>query len=179
MPLNMILGIIASSEGGGTLLDINPGLIFWTVITFIILLIILKKVAWKPILTALDQREKSIKESLEKAEMAKKEAERILQENKANLAKASEESGKIIEQGRAYAEKLKSQILQEGKEQSRKMIEEAKEEIERQNQAAFEELRKQVADIAIKAAEKIINETLDQEKQRKIVEKYLNEIKRN
>ena len=76
----------------------------WTVVTFIVLLLILKKVAWKPILAALDKRENDIKESLEQAEKAKEEAKQILEENQANLAKAEEESKKIIEQSRAYAE---------------------------------------------------------------------------
>src|SRR4030043_1837074 len=94
---------LSSEGGGGSLVDINPGLIFWTVITFLLLMLILKKIAWKPILAALDQRENAIKESLEKAEKAKDEAQRILYENQANLAKAEEESKKIIEQGRIYA----------------------------------------------------------------------------
>ena len=101
------LGVLAlSSEGNGTLLDVNPGLIIWTLVTFVALLLILKKVAWKPILTALDQRENAIKESLEKAEKAKDEAQKILNENQASLAKAEDESRKIIEQSRLYARNI-------------------------------------------------------------------------
>ncbi len=92
----MIINILAfAPEGGGSLIDVNPGLIIWTVITFVILLFVLKKVAWKPILTALDQREASIRESIERAEQAKDEAQKILDENNANLAKAEDESKKI------------------------------------------------------------------------------------
>ena len=76
MSAKFILGLIAlSGEGNGGLLDVNPGLIFWTVVTFIILLFVLSKLAWKPILKSLSDRETLIKESLEKAETAKQEAE--------------------------------------------------------------------------------------------------------
>ncbi len=180
--LNAILLAVfafSSEGGGGSLIDVNPGLIFWTVVTFLILLVILKKVAWKPILTALDQREAAIKEALEKADKANEEARKILEDNKANLLKAEEESKKVIAQSREYAEKLKNQILQEGKQQAKKMIDDAAEEIERKNKAAFDELKNKVVDIAILAAEKLIKENLNNETQRKIVNNYINEISKN
>lgn len=168
-----------SEGGGGSLIDVNPGLIFWTVITFVLLLFLLKKVAWKPILTALDQREASIRESIERAEKAKAEAQRILDENKLNLSKVKEESRKLIEQSREYAEKMKNQMLMEGKEQSKKIIEDAAAEIERRKDAAFDELKNQVAEIAIQAAEKLLNEKLDPQTHKKITDKYINELIKN
>src|SRR5690606_35023209 len=136
--LNACLAVIAiAPEGGGSLVDVNPGLIFWTVITFVILLIILKKVAWKPILSALNQREDAIKESLEKAEKAKEEAQKILQENQASLLKAEDESKKIIEQSRQFAEKIKDQMLRESKEQAQKIIEDASIQIDQKKEAPF------------------------------------------
>jgi F-type H+-transporting ATPase subunit b len=169
-----------SSEGGsGSLVDINPGLIFWTVITFILLLLILKKFAWKPILAALDQREAAIKESIEKAEKAKDEAQRILYENQASLAKAEEESKKIVDQGRIYAEKLKNQVIKEGKDQAQRILNEASAEIERKKEAAFGELKSQIADLVIQTTEKVLGETLDKNVQKKIADKYINEITKN
>lgn len=176
----MIINILAfAPEGGGSLIDVNPGLIIWTVITFVILLFVLKKVAWKPILTALDQREASIRESIERAEQAKAEAQKILDENNSNLAKAEDESRKLIEQGREYAEKMKNQILQEGKEQSKKIIDDAAAEIDRRKEAAFNELKNQIADIALLVAEKLLNEKLDPQTYKKITDKYINEITKN
>lgn len=168
-----------ASEGGGSLIDVNPGVAFWTTVTFLILLFILKKVAWKPILTALEQRENAIRESLEKAEKAKEDAQKVLDQNQANLSKAEEESKQIINQSRAYAEKLKDQIVQESKEQAKKMLEEAAAEIDRKKDAAFDELKDQVVDIAIKAAEKILRENLNKETQKKIVDQYIGEITKN
>ncbi|MDR3611840.1 MAG: F0F1 ATP synthase subunit B [Ignavibacteriaceae bacterium] len=176
----MIYGILAvEPEAGGSLLDINPGLIIWTAITFIALIFILKKVAWKPILEALDQREGAIRESLEKAEKAKEEAQKVLELNQANLDKAEEESRKIIEQSRSYAEKLKEQMLIDTKQQSKRILEDATAEIERKKDEAFSDLKNQVAEIAINAAEKILNENLNKETQKKIVDKYIGEIGKN
>jgi F-type H+-transporting ATPase subunit b len=176
----LIYGILAvEPESGGSLLDINPGLIFWTVITFIGLIFILKKVAWKPILDALDQREGAIRESLEKAEKAKEEAQKILEQNQANLNKAEEESRKIIEQSRSFAEKLKEQMLTDTKQQSKKLLEEASAEIERKKDEAFDNLKTHIAEIAIDAAERILKENLNKETQKKIVDKYIGEITKN
>lgn len=178
MLTGFVLSVLALEEHG-SLISVNPGLIFWTVVTFIVLLIVLKKVAWKPILAALDQREAAIKESLEKAEKAKEEAQKVLDENKSNIAKAEEESKKIIDQSRTYAEKLKDQIIRESKEQAKKIVEDASQEIDRKKEAAFNDLKNQVAEIAIIAAEKILKETLNKESNKKIVDKYISEISRN
>ena len=176
------LAFLVFNEGGessGGLLDVNPGLIFWVTLTFILLLFLLKKMAWGPILNSLNERENFIKDSIDKAEQARIEAEKLLEENKANLAKAEEEAQKIIEQGREYSEKLKSQLLEESKSEARKMISEAKAEIERKNQEAFKNLKDQVADIAIDAAERIIRTTLDKEKQTELINEYLEDLNKN
>ncbi len=172
-----VLAVIA--ESGNSLIEVNPGVIIWTVVTFIALLLVLKKFAWKPILSVLDQRETAIKESLEKAQTAKEEAQKVLIQNQVNLAKAEEESKQIINQSRAYAEKLKEQIIQDSKKEAKKIIEEAGAEIDRKKEAAFDELKSQVAEIAVQAAEKIIRENLDKDAQKKLVNKYISEIIKN
>ena len=166
-----------TAQGGP--LDVNPGLILWTVVTFLFLLFILAKVAWKPILKSLGDRENFIRESLDKAETARKDAEKMLSDNKASIMKAEEEAQKIIEQSREMAEKLKSQILEESKTHAKKMITDAALEIERKNAEAFSKLKEQVADIAVNAAEKIIKETLDKEKQINLVSKYIDDLSKN
>ncbi len=180
MLFGLYLSVIAlASEGGGSLIDVNPGVVFWTFVTFVVLLFILKKFAWKPILTALDQRETAIRESLEKAERAKEEAKKILDQNQANLVKVEEESKQIINQSRVYADKLKDQIIQDGRDQARKLIDEASAEIDRKKDAAFDELKNQIAEIAVTAAEKILRENLDKEIQKRIINKYIGEITKN
>ena len=174
-----ILIAVLASESGGSLIDVNPGLIFWTWVTFIALMIVLYKFAWKPILNALKQRENAIKDSLEQAEKAKEESKQILSENQNSLAKAEDEARKIIEQSKHYAEGLKEQILKDSKEQAKKLIEEASAEIDRKKDAAFSELKNQVAEISVKAAEKILRENLDAQKNKQIVDKYISDISKN
>ena len=174
------LAFLAFSGGPqGGLLDVNPGLIFWVVVTFLFLLLLLKKIAWKPILSSLNEREEFIRNSLAQAEKAQLEAEKLLDENKANLAKADEEAQKVIAEGREYAEKIKSQMLEESKNEAAKMIKEATAEIERKNQEAFNNLKDQVAEIAVEAAEKIIRTNLDKEKQKDIIDNYLKDLNKN
>jgi len=179
MLANLIFAVLAAEGGGGGLLDVNPGLIFWTVITFLILLLILKKLAWKPILTALDQRENSIKEALEKADKARLEAQKALEENKASIVRAEEEAKKIIDQSRLFADKLKEQIMQDSKVKAQKIIEDASAEIERKKDSAFNELKSQIVDIAVQAAEKILKENLDKDAQKKIIDKHIADIRKN
>ncbi len=170
------------SEGGeakGGLLDVNPGLIFWTFVTFVLLLFILKKLAWKPILTALSERENLIKDSLDKAEKARIDFEKLTEENKVRMAKAEEEAQKIISQGREYAEKIKAQMMEESSSQAKKLIADAQAAIERKHQDDFNRLKAEIAEIAVNSAEKIIRENLDKEKQLKIVDKYIQDITKN
>lgn len=179
LPLAFLALVQQHEESKGGLLDVNPGLIFWTAVTFIILLLILKKVAWKPILTALDERENYIKNSLAKSEQARDEAEKLLKENKANLDRAESEAQKIVAQGREFAEKLKNQIISESKNEAKKIIDEASAEIKRKNDEAMENLKGQIAQIAVEAAEKILKENLDRNKQIDIANKYIDELPKN
>jgi F-type H+-transporting ATPase subunit b len=157
----------------------NPGLIVWTAITFFILLLLLKKFAWKPLLNALHSREEKIIASLERAENAKDEAERLLEENKRNLQRAEEQAQQVIREARSAAEKLKNEILEKANANSRRMTERANDEIRREKEAALKELRGEVVDLAIQAASKILGEELDERHHRKVIEDFLGELPKN
>jgi F-type H+-transporting ATPase subunit b len=161
------------------MLDPNPGLLIWTIITFVTLVFVLRMFAWKPLLEALKKREEHVRSSIERAEFAKQEAERILEENRKQLANAEAEAHRILNEGRALGDKLKSEIVDQANQQSRRMVEQAKQEIERDKEAALSQLRNEVANLAIKAAEKILDETLDENRQRKLVDAYLKELPKN
>ncbi len=169
-------GIIVLSGG---LLDPNPGLIFWTTVTFLIVLFILKKFTWTPMLSALEEREKGIQASIDRAHKAKEEAEDVLRKNSELLAKADSEAEKIIREGKEYGDKLRAEITEKAHAESSRMIASAKEEIEQEKRRALTELRAEVADLAVKGAEKIIMANLDAEKQKKIVESMIQDLSQN
>jgi len=161
------------------MLEINPGLILWTLIIFVALVLILKKVAWKPILDALHKREHDIHDAITNAEKAHKEAEKLLAEHRAQLARINEESSKLLKEARDTAEQSKNMILQQANVSARQMIEQAKNEIERDKEAALLSLRKEVASLAIQAAGKILDESLDEEKHRKLVDNFITTLPKN
>jgi F-type H+-transporting ATPase subunit b len=161
------------------MLNPNPGLIIWTIVTFVFLLIVLGKFAWKPLLESLRKREESLRNSMERAEQAKQDAERLLTEHKKQLARAEQEGQRILNENRQLAEKLKEEIIDKANQQSRKMVEQAKEEIDRNKEAALTQLRGEVASLAVQAAGKILDETLDESKHRKLVDNYLNGLPKN
>jgi F-type H+-transporting ATPase subunit b len=161
------------------MLDPNPGLIIWTIVTFVLLLAVLRKFAWRPLLDALTKREEGVRGALERAEHAREEAERLLEEHRKQVARSEAEAHRILAEGRALGEKLKNDIIEQANAQSRKLTEQAKQEIERDKDAALAALRGEVASLAIKAAEKILDETLDEKRHRAIVDSFMNNLPKN
>ncbi|HLX13112.1 MAG TPA: F0F1 ATP synthase subunit B [Bacteroidota bacterium] len=161
------------------MLDINPGLIVWTIFTFLVLLFILRKFAWKPIVGALNDREARIHDALKSAETAREEAQRLIAQNRDMMAKAEEESRKLFNESRALGEKLKDEIVDKANQQARKMVDSAKEEISRDKDAALNQLRNEVASMAVEAAGKILNESLDPARHRKLIDDVLNKMPKN
>jgi F-type H+-transporting ATPase subunit b len=158
------------------MLELNPGLILWTIITFVVVLVILRVAAWKPLVGALTAREEGIKASLQQAEQARRDAHELLEENKRQLAKAEENAQQMIRQGRELGDRLKSEIIDKANTSAQHMIAQAREEIGREKEAALTALRAEVADLAIAAAGKLIDANLDTPKQHKLVESAINEI---
>lgn len=154
-------------------LDIQTGPILWTILNFLILLLLLGKVAWKPIMKALEARETTINDALNRAELAKSEAERILAENQNSLRKAEEDSQRVLRESREYAERMQAEAMQKAQDESRRLLEQASKEIERNKQQALNELRTEVATLAVGAAEKILNESLDADRHKRLVDNYL------
>jgi F-type H+-transporting ATPase subunit b len=154
------------------------GLVFWTTLCFAILLFILGKYAWKPILAAVAERENSIEDALRKAEAAKDEMSRLTNENEALLKQARVERDQILQEAR----KVKDQIISEAKEaahtEGNRMIEMARLEINNQKAIAMADVKNQVASLSLEIAEKILNKQFeDQKKQDELVSQLLKEVK--
>jgi len=176
---SILLFVEQEKSPSDTLLSVEPGLIIWTIIIFLLLLYILKKTAWKPLLKSLSNREQLIKDSVEKAETLRQEAERMLEENKKVLSKADEESRRIITEGKELAEKLRSELISKTNEDTNRMVQRAKEDIEREKLGALNELKSEIASLAVQAAGKIIDENLDEKKQKKIINNLADQITKN
>jgi F-type H+-transporting ATPase subunit b len=168
-----------TGEKKDTLLSVEPGLMIWTILIFIILLLLLKKFAWGPLLKSLKDREQGIKDSIDKAEYLKQEAEKILEENKKMLARADEESRKVLNETKELAEKMRHDLMLKTNEDAAKMIAQAKSEIDREKVAALNTLKDEIANLAVGAASKIIDENLDAGKQKKIIDSFVDKIPRN
>jgi F-type H+-transporting ATPase subunit b len=159
--------------------EINPGLIIWTWVTFICLVTVLGKFAWKPLLTMLKEREDKIRSALEEADRARAETAEMLKQNEKNLVRAEEEYQKMVREGKAFAEKLKEEIVAKAKQQAQHELKLATEEIQRNIEAAKLNLRAEVADLAIKATEKILEETLDEKRQKQLIDSVMNKLPKN
>ncbi|MDB5006460.1 MAG: synthase subunit [Mucilaginibacter sp.] len=154
------------------------GLIFWTSLSFLILLFILGKYAWKPILAAVNEREQSIETALSRAEAVKEEMSRLTSENEALLKQARAERDAILSE----ATKVKNQIISEAKDAAQKegtrQIELARVEINNQKAIAMADVKNQVATLSIDIAEKILRKQFeDQKKQDDLVKELLKEVK--
>jgi F-type H+-transporting ATPase subunit b len=154
----------------------EPGLIIWTFVSFFILLILLKKVAFPPILKGMKKREETIKQQLEEAQKTKREAEDLLEGYKRQLAEARSEAQKIINEGKSLGENMRKEIVQKAQAESNQIVKRAQEEIELQKQKAILELQEKIADLSIMAATKIINKSLNTEDNRRLVEEYVSKV---
>ena len=150
------------------------GLMFWTVVIFILLLVILKKFAWKPILKAVDDRNNSITEALSSAEKAKAEMEQLSANNEKILQEARIERDSIIKEARAIKENTISEAKNKASTEAEKIILSAKEQISNEKMKAMTELKNEIADISIQMAEKILKSELkDVKRQKKLIEEIL------
>jgi len=161
------------------MLQVNPGLVLWTIVSFIILVAVLGKYAWKPIIKALGEREDKIRTALEQADRARSEAGELLKKNEENMARAEQEYQKMIRESREMAEKVKEEIIGKARVQANQELQRASEEIQRSVDSARQQLRAEVADLAVKAAEKILDESLDAQKQKKMVNTFLDQLPKN
>ena len=156
------------------------GLFFWQTFLFLVLLFLLRKYAWKPILNSVINREESIREGLESAEKAKEQMRQLKEDNKVLLAEARMEREQIVKEAREAKDKMISEAKDKAKEEGAKMIEAAKAAIQAERNAAVNELKSQVAKLSIEIAEKIIkSEISSNAKQQEIISAAMQNAKLN
>lgn len=160
--------------------DFSIGLFFWMAVILVVLIILLAKFAWKPIMTSITAREQGIKDALASAEAARKEMHNLQADNQRILQEARAERDAMIKEAREIKEKMVADAKAEAQAEGAKMIEQAKATINAEKNAAMAELKSQVSGLSLEIAEKILkNELSNREAQTSLVEKMLGEVKLN
>lgn len=162
--------------GGGGLLSFNTGFGIWVLISTVVFLIAMQKYLVPPIMKALDERENRIKDSLESAEKAIAKAEQISKDNEKALKEAEIQAQKIRKEAIEDAELLRSEKIENSRKEAEKIIQDARAAIEQEKKNAMVELRKEVSSLAIEAASMIIEAELDEKKNKKLVESFMNDL---
>ena len=158
------------------MVEVHGGLLFWSVITFLLLLVVLKKVAWGPIISALESREDEIKSALNAAEKAREEAEKVSSDYEESMKEAQIKAQKIISDSKAAAEKVKADIEKAAEEKAESMLANDKEHINAEKENAIKDIRDIAIDLSIDIASKVIEKNIDSEENRRLVEEAMNNI---
>ena len=159
------------------LLKVEPGLLLWTIITFIVLLLILWKAAWKPLVEALDARAEKVRGDIENADRSRQEAEKLLAQHKLMMDNARNEAAKFIADSRAEAEKMKNEIVEKAGSDAKDVSERARKEINLAKDKALADIKAEIVTLSTEIAAKIINKNLNPNDQKSLVEETLNKVR--
>jgi len=158
------------------LVQVDPGLFIWTILTFLVLVAILTKFAWRPLLQALETRQQAIKKSLDDADRAKQELGRLQQESTKIIDQARVEAESILAKTRSDAERLREELRAKAKEEADTVIRNAQQQIQLQTRQALQEIRHEVADIAVTIASKLLERNLVNEDNNRLINETLRQI---
>jgi F-type H+-transporting ATPase subunit b len=168
--------LVAAEEGEAGLFSINLGLTVWTIVLFLMLLGILAKYAWGPILGALEARESGIQSALDRAANERVEAEKLLADHRAQLAEARREAQEIVADARAAGEQVRKDIEEKARTEAQGIIESARRDIVRERDEALDAIRRESVDLALAAAGKLIRERLDSDGDRALIQGFLGDL---
>ena len=163
----------------GGITDLNPGLTLWTAITFLVLLVVLSRFAWGPIVKMLNDRERTIRDAIESAKKERAEAERLLGEQKHALAQAQREAAELAKRNQQEVEKLRLELTDRARKEADELVATARVQIAEEIAKAKGELKAQVVDLAIDAAARLVKANLDDKAQRALVEEYIAQLPAN
>ena len=184
IPGSLLLALVAApapllaQDAGGGLFALDPGLSVWTIVVFALVLFVLGKFAWGPILGQVEDRESSIRRSIDEAREMHQEAEKLLEEHRKQLADARRQAQEIVSEGREVGERLRREIESKAREEADAILERARAEIGRERDRAMETIRTESVDLALAAAGRILGEKLDAEADRALIQRYLEEMDR-
>jgi F-type H+-transporting ATPase subunit b len=156
--------------------DVKPGLIIWTWITFIIVLFILRKFAWGPLLSAVDSREKSITNAIESAKRERAEAEKLLAEQKTAIAAARQEAADAVRKTQADMERFREELMSKARTEADSLKADAQRAINEERIKAVAELKAESVKLSIAIAEKLLNERLDDAKHQQLAQQFVQDL---
>lgn len=183
MPTTLLLALrfvqehaaAAQEHGGGPAspFEVNFGLVFWTWLVFISLFLVLRKLAWPKLVQTVEEREKRIAKQLADAEAANLAAQKLLEEHKATLSQSRAEAQELITKAKTMAQKERDLLVAKAHEEQEQMLERARREIQAERDKAVAVLRREAVDLAIAAAQRLVESNLDSDANRRIVADYL------
>jgi F-type H+-transporting ATPase subunit b len=160
----------------GSLTDVRPGLIIWTLVTFVIVAFVLRQVAWTPLLKAVDEREKQITGAIDSAKRERAEAEKLLGEQKSAIAQARQESAELLRKSQAEMERFREEVMGKARKEAEDLKTEARKMIEDERAKAAASLKNEAVGIALQVAEKLLAERLDDAKHRQLAEQFVADL---
>ena len=159
-----------------TLLNPDKGLIIWTIISFLVLVAILKTFAWGPLLHAIEEREAAMRREREQAEKARQEAERIQQEMAAQLAGIEAKAKELLSQAGKEGEVLRAKLKATAEEEVKALTEKTRAQLEEEKRRLVGELRKEVASLSVLAAERLIHKSIDAGVQKSVMDEFIKDL---
>ena len=176
--MTIFASLLAAAEtaGGGGLVSLQVNLMFWTLVIFLILFWILKRYAFPAVLGAVEAREKALADAIEGAKRDREEAARVLAEHRSQLEGARSEAQRLIAEARVVAEKSRAELLEKTRQDQQEMLERARRDIGIERDKAIAELRREAVDLAIAGASKVVEQNLDSDRNRKLVETFLQSL---
>jgi F-type H+-transporting ATPase subunit b len=168
--------IHSASSSGSFLVTPNVGLMVWTLVLFVLSMIVLWRLAFPRISEALDRRQRAIEDSIDSAERTRQEADQILSEYRERLKESRQQAEEIISRARKAAEAHENEAVEEAKARREQLLEQTRKDIEAETKRAISEIRREVADLTVMATERVTRKTLTEEDQRRLVEETLSEL---
>jgi len=156
--------------------ELSPGLFLWSLFTFLVLLAVLYKFAFNPLMGLQKARQDSIHQAIHDAESLRDEAQELLANYKKQLAEAREEAAAIVDRARKAGDSTKTELLAEARQQAEATLAKAREQIERDTNQALQRIREEVADLTVAATEKVAHKSLTGEDQLRLIQEAINEI---
>ncbi len=163
-------------EGPPDFLTPEGGLMIWTLAIFLVLLVLLSRFAFKPLLTAVEAREKSLQDAIDAARRDREAAARLLEEQQRKLDESRAEAQKMIVEGRQAGERLRADMVEQTRAEQQEMLERARHEIGVERDRAIAELRKEAVELAVLGASRVIEKNLDDPTNRQLVESFLSSL---